>query len=40
MPVLPAYRNQSIDLLRKSIEWFLCEGNTGIIGLSEFNQIN
>ena len=30
MPVLPSYRNQSIDLLCKSIDWFLCEGNTGI----------
>ena len=29
-PVLPSYRNQSIDLLCKSIEWFLYEGNTGI----------
>ena len=29
MPVLPAYRNQSIDLLYKSIDWFLYEGNTG-----------
>ena len=30
MPVLPSYRNQSIDLLRKTIDWFLYEGNTGI----------
>ena len=30
MPVLPSYRNQSIDLHSKSIEWFLYEGNTGI----------
>ena len=30
MPVLPSYRNQSIDLLCKSIDWFLYEGNTGI----------
>ena len=27
--VLPSYRNQSIDLLCKSIDWFLYEGNTG-----------
>ena len=25
---LPSYRNQSTDLLRKSIDWFLYEGNT------------
>ena len=30
MPVLFSYRNQSIDLLWKSIDWFLYEGNTGI----------
>ena len=29
VPVLPSYRNQSIDLLCKSIDWFLHEGNTG-----------
>ena len=28
VPVLPPYRNQSIDLLCKSIDWFLHEGNT------------
>ena len=27
--VLPSYRNQSIDLLCKSIDWFLYQGNTG-----------
>ena len=31
MPVLPSYRNQSIDLLHKSIYWFLYEGNTGTL---------
>ena len=30
VPVLPSYRNLSIDLHNKSIDWFLCEGNTGI----------
>ena len=30
MPVLPLYRDQSIDLHSKSIGWFLNEGNTGI----------
>ena len=29
VPVLPSYRNESIDLLCKSIDWFLYEGNTG-----------
>ena len=28
--VLLSYRNQSIDLLCKSIDWFLYEGNIGI----------
>ena len=30
MPVLASYRNQSIDLQSKSIDWFLYEGNTEI----------
>ena len=30
MPVSPPYRNQSIDLLCKSTDWFLYKGNTGI----------
>ena len=30
MPVLPSYRNHPIDLLCKSIDWFLHEGNTNI----------
>ena len=30
MPVLHSYRNKSIDLESKSIDWFLYEGNTGI----------
>ena len=29
MPLLPSYRNQLIDLLCKSVDWFLYEGNTG-----------
>ena len=29
VPVLPLYRNRSIDLLCKSIDWFLYEGITG-----------
>ena len=29
VPLLPSYRNQSIDVLCKSIDWFLYEGNTG-----------
>ena len=27
--VLPSYRNQSIDLLCKTVDWFLYVGNTG-----------
>ena len=30
--VLPLYRNRPIDLLRKSMDWFLCNGNTGFNG--------
>ena len=30
MPVLPTYRDQSVDLHSKSIDWFVYEGNTGI----------
>ena len=30
MPVLPSYRNQSINLLCKSIDLFLYEGNSDI----------
>ena len=30
MPVLPSYKNQSIDFLYKSIDRFLYEGNTDI----------
>ena len=33
MPVLPSYRNQSIDLHSKPIDRFLYEGNTGTYGL-------
>ena len=33
--MLPTYRNQSVDLLRKSIDWFLHEGNTGILWVNE-----
>ena len=29
MPVLPPYRNQSLDLLCKSIHWFLYKRNNG-----------
>ena len=31
MTVLPSYRNQSIDLHSKSIDWFLYEGSTGTL---------
>ena len=30
MPVLSSYRNKSIDLHSKSINWFPNQGNTGI----------
>ena len=30
MPMFPSYRNQSIDLHYKSINWFLYEGNIGM----------
>ena len=30
LPVWPSYRNQSTDLLRKSIDWFLHEGNVNL----------
>ena len=29
-PKLPSYRNQSIDLLCKSTDWFLFDGNFGV----------
>ena len=29
VPVLPSYRNQSIDMHSKSIDWFQYEGDTG-----------
>ena len=29
-PKLPSYGNQSIDLLRKSFDWFLYDGNFGV----------
>ena len=43
--MLPSYRNQSIDLHRKSIDWFLYEDNTGLknpadIYLFKENNIN
>ena len=27
--MFPSYRNQSVDLLCKSIDWFLYDGNIG-----------
>ena len=39
-PKLPSYRSQSIDLLRKSIDWFLYDGNFGAYELCEFKQID
>ena len=34
--MLPSYRNQSIDLHSKLIDWFLYEGNTGTQWVNEF----
>ena len=34
--VLQLYRNHPTDLLRKSMEWFLCNGNTGLKWKSEY----
>ena len=28
-PMFPSYRNQSVDLLCKSTDWFLYDGNIG-----------
>ena len=36
MPVLPLYRNQSINLHSNSIEWFLYKGSTGIWWVKSF----
>ena len=30
MPKLPSYGNQPIDLLSKSFDWFLDDGNFGV----------
>ena len=35
MPVLPSYRNQSIDLHSKSMDWFLYKGNTSIYWVNQ-----
>ena len=40
VPLLPSYRNQSIDLLCKSIDWFLYEGNTGTKWLKQMFCLN
>ena len=39
MPVLPSYKNKSIDLLCKSMDWFLYEGNTGISWVKNWNEM-
>ena len=31
-PVLPLYRNHSIDFLHKSVDWFLYNDSTGLNG--------
>ena len=40
MPVLPSYRNQSIDLHSKSIDWFLYKGNTSIYWVNQISLSN
>ena len=30
MPILPSYKNQSVGLHNKSMDWFLYESNTSI----------
>ena len=32
---LPSYRNQSLDLYRKSNDWFIFDGNTGQVVLAD-----
>ena len=39
MSVLPSYRNQSIDLHSKSIDWFLYGGSTAFNGLSGIRRL-
>ena len=39
MSVFPSYRNQSIDLQSKSIDWFLCEGNIGMKKVDRFLKL-
>ena len=34
--VLPLYRNRPIDLLCKSVDWFLYNGNTGLNGKVDY----
>ena len=36
MPVLPSYRNQSIDMQSKSTDWFLYEATLALNGLMKF----
>ena len=40
MLVLPSYRNQSIDFLCKSNDWFLYEATLALNGLNEVNSIH
>ena len=41
MPLLPSYKNQSIDLHSKSTDWFLYEGYTGFsMRATVVNELN
>ena len=38
--MFPSYRNQSVDLLCKSTNWFLYDGNLVVKGLIEINSFS
>ena len=38
-PMFPSYRNQSVDLLYKSTDWFLYDGNIGRYRVKWVNPI-
>ena len=40
VPVLPSYRNQSIELHSKLIDWFLYEGNTGTLWVNVLKKLD
>ena len=38
--MFPSYRNQSVDLLSKSTDWFLYDGNIDRYKVNKQNKIN